>query len=85
MKKYVLTILMVLSFGTFVSGAGALFFDDIQELSPESTVSLVTAGPGTAAHTIFGHTFIRIQDPLYDLDVMANYGVYNPNQDNFYL
>ncbi len=85
MKKYVLTILMVLSFGTFVSGAGALFFDDIQELSPESTVSLVTAGPGTAAHTIFGHTFIRIQDPLYNLDVMANYGVYNPNQDNFYL
>ncbi len=85
MKKYVLTILMVLSFGTFVSGAGALFFDDIQELSPESTVSLVTAGPGTAAYTIFGHTFIRIQDPLYNLDVMANYGVYNPNQDNFYL
>ncbi len=85
MKKYILTIFMVLSFGTFLSGAGALFFDEIQELSPESTISLVTAGPGTAAHTIFGHTFIRIQDPMYNLDVMANYGVYNPNQDNFYL
>ncbi len=76
---------MVLSFGAFISGAGASTFYDLEALSPESTVSLVTAGPGTAAYTIFGHTFIRIQDPLYGIDLMANYGVYNPAQKNFYL
>ncbi len=62
------------------------FYQELPEtLSEQSKVSLVTMGPGNMPHTIFGHSVIRIEDPVYDIDVMVNYGVYNMNQENFYL
>ncbi len=62
------------------------FSDELPEtLSSKAQISLVTMGPGNLPHTIFGHTVIRIVDPIQDIDLMVNYGMYNPNQENFYL
>jgi len=44
--------------------------------SNETTVSLLTCGPGTELYTIFGHTALRIQNPVLGQDLVFNYGVF---------
>jgi hypothetical protein len=58
---------------------------DAPVLSSKSTVSLITCGPGEALYEAFGHSAIRVQDPVQGLDVVFNYGVFDFNQENFYL
>ena len=54
-------------------------------LSVYSEISIVTAGPGEALYEKFGHAAIRIKDPVLNLDLIYNYGVFNFNQPNFLL
>lgn len=54
------------------------------QLSVYSEVSIVTAGPGEELYEAFGHTAIRIKDPILNLDLIYNYGVFDFNQPNFY-
>jgi hypothetical protein len=54
-------------------------------LSVYSEISIVTAGPGEALYEKFGHAAIRIKDPLLNLDLIYNYGVFDFNQPNFLL
>lgn len=54
------------------------------ELSVYSEISVLTAGPGDALFETFGHSAIRIKDPLLRLDHVFNYGVFDFNQPNFY-
>lgn len=49
------------------------------------TISLLTASPGTELYSIFGHTAIRVQDPLNETDIVYNYGVFDFNTPNFGL
>ena len=63
------------------------FFNTINaqvQLSVYSEVSIVTAGPGTVLYEAFGHSAIRIKDPVLKLDLIYNYGVFDFNQPNFY-
>ena len=63
------------------------FFNTINaqvQLSVYSEVSIVTAGPGTVLYEAFGHSAIRIKDPVLNLDLIYNYGVFDFNQPNFY-
>jgi len=53
-------------------------------LSVYSEVSIVTAGPGTELYEAFGHSAIRIKDPVLQLDLIYNYGMFDFNQPNFY-
>jgi len=53
-------------------------------LSEGSTVSLVTCGPGEELYEAFGHTAIRIYDPVSGFDIVYNYGTFDFNQPNFY-
>lgn len=55
------------------------------QLSEFSEVSIVTSGAGEALYEKFGHTAIRIKDPVLNLDLIYNYGFFNFNQPNFYL
>jgi hypothetical protein len=64
--------------------AGSLLAD-APVLSSKATVSLLTCGPGEALYEAFGHSAVRIQDPVQGLDVVFNYGVFDFNQENFYL
>ena len=54
-------------------------------LSVYSEISIVTAGPGEALYEKFGHAAIRIKDPVLNLDLIYNYGVFDFNQPNFLL
>ncbi|WPP51026.1 lipoprotein N-acyltransferase Lnb domain-containing protein [Catalinimonas niigatensis] len=56
-----------------------------QSISHQTQVSLVTCAPGTALFEAFGHTAIRIHDPVSGFDMAYNYGVFDFNQPNFYL
>ncbi|MEX0654308.1 MAG: DUF4105 domain-containing protein [Phycisphaeraceae bacterium] len=46
-------------------------------LSDEAEVSILTMYPGSAIHARFGHTAIRVHDPLGDIDAVYNYGTFN--------
>lgn len=54
------------------------------QLSVYSEVSILTAGPGDALFETFGHSAIRVKDPLLRLDHVFNYGVFDFNRPNFY-
>lgn len=53
-------------------------------LSVYAQASIVTVGPGTNLYEAFGHTTIRIQDPVLQLDIAYNYGIFDFNAPNFY-
>jgi hypothetical protein len=54
------------------------------QLSQYSEISIVTAGPGDALYEKFGHAAIRIKDPLLQIDLIYNYGIFDFNTPNFY-
>lgn len=74
-------ILCILGF-VLVSFAGQ---SQTVKLSVYAEVSILTVGPGDELFTAFGHTAIRVKDPLLRLDVVFNYGMFDFNQPNFYL
>lgn len=55
-------------------------------LSPQAQVSVITCGPGQEeVYTAFGHSAIRVADPVNRIDYAYNYGVFDFSQPNFYL
>ncbi|WP_341220823.1 DUF4105 domain-containing protein [Polaribacter atrinae] len=54
------------------------------QISEYAEVSIVTAGPGEELYEAFGHSAIRIKDPVLKLDLIYNYGMFDFNQPNFY-
>lgn len=54
-------------------------------LSGQSSVSLLTCGPGDELYSVFGHTAIRVYDPATATDIVYNYGTFDFSTPNFYL
>ncbi len=55
-------------------------------LSPQALISVITCGPGQEElYTAFGHSAIRVFDPVNNIDNAYNYGVFDFDQPNFYL
>ena len=77
MKNKILALLVLCFFSITKSSAQA-------QLSVYSEISIVTAGPGEELYEKFGHSAIRIKDPLLKLDLIYNYGVFDFNAPNFY-
>jgi hypothetical protein len=75
MKRY--TLLLLFALLSFISSA--------QRLSPYATVSLLTIAPGDALYSTFGHSAIRIKDPVQALDIVYNYGAFEFRTKGFYL
>lgn len=56
------------------------------ELSEEAQISLLTAAPSDEeVFTLYGHSAIRVNDPVNKTDLVFNYGIFNFNQPNFLL
>ena len=56
------------------------------KLSPQARVSLITCGPWQGElYSAFGHSAIRVYDPILQIDLAFNYGTFDFNQPNFYL
>ena len=64
---------------------GKLGFSQAPSLSENSQVSVLTCATGDELYSAFGHTAIRVQDPVLGIDVVYNYGTFDFDQPNFYL
>ena len=78
MKLRLLLLLVYMAFGNKM-------FSQAPTLSDRSQVSLLTCAAGDEIYTMFGHTSIRVQDPVLGIDVVYNYGTFDFNRPNFYL
>ncbi len=76
----------------FLSGIWMLLFIGISPvikaqtaptLSGQAEIYLLTCSPGQEVWAHYGHTGIRVSDPLTRRDVVFNYGIFDFNSDNF--
>lgn len=56
-----------------------------KKLSHLAKVSLLTCGPGEDMYTGFGHSAIKVYDPISQIDWVFNYGTFNFSTPNFYM
>jgi hypothetical protein len=56
-----------------------------QNLSDSSRISLMTVAPGDFLYSTFGHSALRVFDPVNNIDRCYNYGTFDFDQPNFYL
>ncbi|MEO9483076.1 MAG: DUF4105 domain-containing protein [Ekhidna sp.] len=56
------------------------------QLSEDAEIAVVTLGPYQGeVWSAFGHNGIRVRDPKYGIDWFYDYGLYDFNQENFFL
>ena len=55
-----------------------------QSLSDSAYISLLTCAPGNELYARFGHTALRVCDPVLPIDLTFNYGIFDFNTDHFY-
>lgn len=80
MKKFVLpTIFLFLLLVNSATG------NPNPALSPLARVSVLTASPGPALYSAFGHNALRVVDPILGIDEVYNYGTFDFDTPNFYL
>ncbi|HNP33412.1 MAG TPA: DUF4105 domain-containing protein [Flavobacterium sp.] len=60
-------------------------FSQNPKLSENTQISVFTCGRGEELYSTFGHTALRISDPVNELDVVYNYGCFDFRDENFYL
>ena len=53
-------------------------------LSDEARLSLFTCTPGEELYARYGHTAVRVKDPVNAIDITFNYGIFDFNTDHFY-
>ncbi|MCG8580215.1 MAG: DUF4105 domain-containing protein [Bacteroidales bacterium] len=56
-----------------------------KKLSEEAQISLLTCSPGNELYSLFGHSAIRVNDPVAEFDWVFNYGTFDFDTPNFYL
>ena len=71
-------------FFTFLFLAISITSKSQVQLSVYSEISIVTADAGNELFEAFGHSAIRIKDPVLQLDLVYNYGIFYFNAPNFY-
>jgi hypothetical protein len=73
--------LVLLSFG---GSRLPLLLADPLPLSHLATVSVLTCAPGTETYALFGHSALRVTDPLQGFDRVYNYGTFDFETPHFY-
>lgn len=56
-----------------------------QTLSENARISLMTVAPGDMLYSTFGHSALRVYDPVLRIDRCYNYGTFNFDEPNFLL
>ena len=54
-------------------------------LSNEAEISIITCSPGSELYSVFGHSAIRVQDPIRGYDLVYHYGTFSFETEYFYL
>ncbi|MDO6675720.1 DUF4105 domain-containing protein [Tenacibaculum sp. 1_MG-2023] len=79
-KKYTFFLLVLFTINTVFSQK-----TNSLGLSKFSQISIITSGPGEELYEKFGHTAIRVKDPVLQLDLLYNYGIFDFDDPNFYV
>tara|TARA_R110002124_G_scaffold174569_2_gene342224 strand:- start:2742 stop:3989 length:1248 start_codon:yes stop_codon:yes gene_type:complete len=78
-RKYTVFVLLLLlsglAYGATKDATGYLL--NPLQISSEARLSVLTVGPGNPLYAMFGHTAIRLQDPVYQKDIVYNYGTFD--------
>lgn len=73
-------LILLLLFSSLFYSEGKAF-----TLSNEAEISILTCSPGNELYSLFGHTAIRINDPVGKKDIVFNYGTFDFDTPHFYL
>ncbi|SOS74707.1 conserved membrane hypothetical protein [Tenacibaculum piscium] len=94
MKKNTLIRFLLFFFLFFFVGITSFFgqIKQIEKIEPKKTfklsnnaqISIITSGPGEALYEKFGHTAIRVKDPILQFDLIYNYGIFDFENPTFY-
>jgi hypothetical protein len=76
--KHQNSTLLLLVFFLFLLNANAA-----SELSNQAKISILTCSPGDEAYSVYGHSAIRVYDPLRNYDAVFNYGIFDFSSSNF--
>lgn len=61
------------------------FLLNAQQLSGQTTISLLTCGQGAELYSTFGHSALRVKDPASGIDIVYNYGTFDFDTPDFYM
>lgn len=75
-KLFILLLFVFFSFTRTTSGQG---------LSEYSEIYLLTYEPGHELYSVFGHSALRVRDPLQGFDIVYNYGTFDFSTRFFYI
>ncbi|SOS49160.1 lipoprotein N-acyltransferase Lnb domain-containing protein [Tenacibaculum dicentrarchi] len=78
-KKITTIFLFLCCFNTVLSQV-----TDRLKLSNNAQISIITSGPGEALYEKFGHSAIRVKDPVLNFDFIYNYGIFDFENPTFY-
>lgn len=67
----------------FIGIPQAMIAQTAPTLSGQAEIYLLSCSPGQEVWAHYGHTGIRVLDPLTRRDVVFNYGIFDFNSDNF--
>ncbi|MEZ5004047.1 MAG: DUF4105 domain-containing protein [Chitinophagales bacterium] len=59
----------------------SIFSTNALELSSEAEISLLTCSPGDDFYESYGHSALRVKDPVTKVDVVFNYGTFSFSED----
>lgn len=79
-KKWNYKSSLFLAFGVLL---GFIIPVQARQLSPQAQISVLTCGPGDEIYSLFGHSAIRVVDPIENFDIIFNYGIFSFNSPNF--
>ena len=72
--------MLAISLGIFPMETAAQFADS---LSSQARVSVLTANPGQAVYSLWGHSALRVSDPVQGFDAVFNWGTFDVNKPYF--
>jgi hypothetical protein len=61
------------------------FLTHSQSFSDQTSISIITCGPGSELYSSFGHSAIRVKDPKNNRDLIFNYGTFDYQTPGFYM
>jgi hypothetical protein len=60
-------------------------FSQINPITPQTQISILTVDVANESHTLYGHTAIRVKDDSNHFDYVWNYGMFDFRTENFIL
>lgn len=80
---FLISILLIGLFGSRVEAQNRRVYPFV-ELSDSAQVSILTSAPWPKEiYAVFGHSAMRVYDPVQNIDYVFNYGVFDFNSSNF--